>query len=97
MSGSKELVASIKTYLNSAENKGAPWGESEFLFNRSFPMLRGIYRAEHGSFELSHKDGICILEKWDKVCEFVSMAYSQASSDDATQECRKNGKPKGSK
>lgn len=75
--GAKELLADIKKYLKSKK----PKGPAEYHFNRSIELHANVrYQAQHSGFELTNKDGLKALDKWDDICESTALSYPRDSS-----------------
>jgi hypothetical protein len=80
LDGAKFLKGHVDTWFKHQNG----FGESSHLFRAALPLFGGIYRAEHGGFELSNGDVIKVLEKWGDICELVSKAYGDADDEDTS-------------
>ena len=74
----------LKGHVDSWFKQKNGFGESSYLLREAVKLCGGIYRAEHGGFELSNGDVLKILAKWDVISELVSKAYGDADDGGST-------------
>lgn len=80
--GIGRLLSSLDSYLEDKSKK--PQGIGEFIFNKGIEMIGQVaFRPEHSGFELSHADGMKVLEKWSDIADCVAKCYD--NSDEAEE------------
>lgn len=84
MKGAGILKQELTKFMSSSSKK--PRGEAEFVFLKAVEIFGGFYNAEHGGFELTHSDGIDMLEEWDKICALVSNTYPNSPTNTSISE-----------
>jgi AAA15 family ATPase/GTPase len=83
--GAGILSKELTKYLLSSSKK--PRGEAEFVFLKAVEIYGDNFQAEHGGFELTHGDGIDMLEEWEMICKLKMQTYADnATSRSEVQE-----------
>jgi hypothetical protein len=76
--GAQLLLTGIQSYYESQK----PRGEAEYTFLKMIEITGSKFNAQHGGFEISHADGMNMLESWDTICKVVDNTYSTDSEGD---------------
>jgi hypothetical protein len=76
--GAQLLLTGIQNDYESQK----PKGEAEYTLLKMIEITGSKFNAQHGGFEISHADGMNMLESWDTICEIVNITYFTDSEGD---------------